>query len=308
MDQQRRAYVLAVVAVLFWATAATAFKLTLQYLAPAILVLYASLIACFCLLLILILTQRYREFGHWQARDVGRSALMGLLNPFAYYLILLEAYSRLPAQQAQPLNFVWPIVLVLMSVLLLKQLTGFVTVPAMAVSFTGVTVIATRGSLTGFQSTDPTGVALALGSTVVWALYWILSVRDARDPVNRLCLNFAFGSGYTLFYLAASGALVAPPLPGLIGAVYVGLFEMGLTFVLWLRALQLSRTTAEVSNLIYLTPFVSLLLIGIVLGEPIHPSTLIGLVLIIGGILIQQYGARRRCPAASDQGARNDQN
>lgn len=299
MEQQRRAYVLAVVAVLFWATAATAFKLSLQYLTPATLVLYASLTACLCLLLILTLTKRYRELGDWRARDIGRSALMGLLNPFAYYVILLEAYNRLPAQQAQPLNFAWPIVLVLMSVVLLKQRPGIVTIPAMALSFTGVTVIATRGSFTGFQSTDPIGVALALGSTIVWALYWVLSVRDARDPINRLCLNFAFGSAYTLFYLAASDTLVAPTLPGLLGATYVGLFEMGLTFALWLRALQLSRTAAEVSNLIYLTPFVSLLLIGIVLGESIHPSTLIGLVLIIGGILIQQYAGWRRSPTAA---------
>ncbi len=182
MEQQRRAYVLAVVAVLFWATAATAFKLSLQYLTPATLVLYASLTACLCLLLILTLTKRYRELGDWRARDIGRSALMGLLNPFAYYVILLEAYNRLPAQQAQPLNFAWPIVLVLMSVVLLKQRPGIVTIPAMALSFTGVTVIATRGSFTGFQSTDPIGVALALGSTIVWALYWVLSVRDARDP------------------------------------------------------------------------------------------------------------------------------
>ena len=67
-------------------------------------------------------------------------------------------------------------------------------------------------------------------------------------------------------------------------------FEMGLTFVFWLKALKLSRTTAQVSQLIYLTPFFSLLVIHFAVGESIYPSTLIGLVLIVIGILLQQYG------------------
>jgi drug/metabolite transporter (DMT)-like permease len=281
-------------AVLFWATAASAFKLSLQYLAPPMLLLYSSTTACLCLMVILLVTGRQRQYRAWRGADLIRSAVMGFLNPFAYYLILLEAYDRLPAQQAQPLNFVWPIVLVLLSVVVLRQRPSLWTLPAMALSFTGVVVIATRGEFTNWQSTDPVGVALALASTVIWALYWIFGIRDKHDPVNRLCLNFAFGTVFTLIFIASTDALMLPPLPGLAGAVYVGLFEMGLTFVLWLRALQLSRTTAEVSGLIYLTPFVSLMLIAGVLGESIHPSTVIGLILIVGGILVQQYAGRFR--------------
>lgn len=64
---------------------------------------------------------------------------------------------------------------------------------------------------------------------------------------------------------------------------------MGLTFVLWLFALQFSVTTAKVSNLIYLSPFLYLILIHFVVGEVILISTLIGLALIIAGIILQQY-------------------
>jgi drug/metabolite transporter (DMT)-like permease len=63
---------------------------------------------------------------------------------------------------------------------------------------------------------------------------------------------------------------------------------MGITFVLWLRALRLSRTTAQVSNLIYLSPFVSLVLIHLIVGETIMLSTITGLVFIVAGIVLQQ--------------------
>jgi drug/metabolite transporter (DMT)-like permease len=70
--------------------------------------------------------------------------------------------------------------------------------------------------------------------------------------------------------------------------LYIGTFEMGIAFVAWLRALRLSRTTAQVGQLIYLTPFLSLLAIGLVVGEPIYASTVAGLALIVGGIVLQR--------------------
>ena len=68
---------------------------------------------------------------------------------------------------------------------------------------------------------------------------------------------------------------------------------MGLTFVLWLSALQLATTTARITNLVYLTPFLSLCFLRLVIGEPIHPATAIGLALIVTSLLFQEFMARR---------------
>ena len=75
---------------------------------------------------------------------------------------------------------------------------------------------------------------------------------------------------------------------GLLGGVYIGLFEMGITFLVWLKALRCAKTTAHVVNLIYLVPFLSLLVIATVLGERILPSTIVGLVFIVTGIVLQK--------------------
>lgn len=292
MDRQTCAYLYAAATILFWSTVASAFKLSLQHLDAAELLFYASFVSLSALTAIMLIGGKLAELGAWTVRDYARSALMGFLNPFLYYLILFEAYSRLPAQEAQPLNFTWPIVLVLLAIVILRQRIGLFNLLAMALSFSGVLVISTRGDLLGLQITDGLGVTLALASTVVWALYWIYGVKDRRDPVARLCLNFVFGCLFmTLFMLVFEGWRM-PRLPGILGAVYVGLFEMGISFVLWLQALRLSRTTAQVSNLIYLTPFLSLIVIHFAVGEPIFPSTVVGLILIVTGILLQQYGGR----------------
>ena len=139
-----------------------------------------------------------------------------------------------------------------------------------------------------------TGVLLALGSSVIWALLWIYNIKDKRDEVAKLFLNFLFGVVFILIAMLLSSRLRIPSAAGIAGAAYVGLFEMGITFVLWLKALKLSRTTAQVSNLIYLSPFVSLVLIRFVVGETILISTIIGLIFIVAGIIMQQHYGRTK--------------
>jgi drug/metabolite transporter (DMT)-like permease len=63
---------------------------------------------------------------------------------------------------------------------------------------------------------------------------------------------------------------------------------MGLTFFLWIMALSLSKTTAKVGNFIYITPFLSLMIVSLVLKEKIHIATIFGLVLIVLGIVMQK--------------------
>ena len=133
---------------------------------------------------------------------------------------------------------------------------------------------------------------LAVGSSVIWALFWIFNMKDKRDEVVKLFLNFIFGFLYLLVTIIFFHKLIIPEIKGIIGVIYIGLFELGIAYILWLKALKYSETTAKVSNLIFLSPFLSLFLIKIIVREKIFVSTLIGLIFIVGGILLQQYNQR----------------
>jgi drug/metabolite transporter (DMT)-like permease len=294
VKQQTRAYLFALSAVLLWSTVASAFKLTLRYLDVLQLLLYASAASTAALLVILAAQGKLGLLRAFTVSDWLRSALLGALNPFLYYLVLFKAYDLLPAQQAQPLNYTWPITLAILSIPLLGQRIRLVSVAAVLVSFAGVLVISTRGDLRGLHVESMMGVILAVGSSVIWALYWILNLRDRRDEVARLFAGFLFGFIFTAVAALTVTGVSPPALPGLLGALYVGLFEMGITFVLWHHALRLSRTTAQVGILIYLSPFLSLVLIRFVVGEKILPATIAGLVLIVAGIVIEKLGENRR--------------
>jgi len=267
----------AVGAVLLWSTVASAFKLSLRYLTPLGLLFYASMTS-----LIVFGVLYSRKFS--LRKENLRSAYLGLINPLLYYTVLFSAYDRLPAQEAQALNYTWPLVLVLLSVPLLGKRPGVRTVLGLSIGFLGALVVATKGDLTGLNFSDPMGIALGLGSAVIWASYWLLNLRDKRHLIEKMFWNFLFGFTYVSVVLALSGGLVLPPIAGLAGAVYVGLFEMGVTFLLWYRAVE--GDMAFASNLVYLVPFLSLFFISAVVGESIAPATVLGLAMIVSGIIL----------------------
>lgn len=288
LTDQKKAYGFAVGSVLLWSTVATAFKITLRHLDFIELLLYSSAASALSLLAILAAGGKLGLLRTFSGKQVLGSALLGFLNPFLYYMVLFKAYSLLPAQLAQPLNYTWPVVLVLLSIPLLGQAVGLRSILAVLVSFLGVLIISTEGNIARLKVSSPAGVALAVGSSVIWALYWIFNLRDKRDEVAKLFLGFCFGFLYALAAWLLSSRLRLPPAAGLAGAAYVGLFEMGITFVLWLGALRLSRTTAQVGILVYFSPFLSLVFIHFILGEKILLSTVVGLVFIVAGVVVQK--------------------
>jgi drug/metabolite transporter (DMT)-like permease len=294
MSNQKKAYIYGLATVLLWSTVASAFKLSLQYLDPVQLLLYSSIVSMLVLACIVAVQGKIKVVFSYSPQQYLQSAALGFLNPFLYYIFLFKAYDLLPAQEALCLNYTWAIALVLLSIPILKQKIGIRDISATLICYSGVVIIATHGDVFSLRFSSPLGVVLALASTVIWALYWIYNTKDDRDPLAGLLLNFIFGLPFILIYcLLFSTPKVANPY-GLLGAVYIGVFEMGVTFVLWLSALKLSENTAKVGNLIFISPFLSLVFIHLFVGEKILMSTFLGLVLIVMGLIIQRVKTRKQ--------------
>ncbi len=286
-----RAYAYLAAAILGWATAASAFKFGLQHLVPTALLILSACSSCLILGMVLVATGRAHLVRQQKGSQIALSALQGLLNPFGYYGVLFQAYDRLSAQAALALNYTWPLLLVLLAVPLLGERLRGRLLLGLGMSLLGAVLVATGGSWDTWQVEDPWGVGLAVGSAGIWALYWLLNVRDGRDAVLKLFMGFVFGSGYCLALLPFQE--LRWTMAGLGWAAYIGLAEMGLTFVFWLRALELADERGSLANWVYVTPFLSLGLIAVLLREPIAPGSVLGLGLILAGNL---WGSRRGKP------------
>ncbi len=292
MRNQSKAYLLTTLVITFWATAASAFKVALKYVVPSTLLFYSIFFSTVVLGLILLARGGLKELTGFRKNTIARAAILGFLNPFLYYAVLFKAYALLPGQIAMSLNYGWPLILTLFSVPILQQQLSRSQLLAVLVSFLGAVIIATRGELTGFGDVSSSGILLAGGSTLIWACYWLFNAKDGLDPVAKLFTGFCFGLIFTTIFGLLFHGIHLPPPAAWLPLVYISLFEMSITFTLWLTALQLSSSAARIGNLIYITPFFSLLILHLVIGEKIYPATFVGLLLIVGSILFQSIKKR----------------
>ena len=290
--KRNSSYLFALVAILLWSTAGTAFKLALKGMDFIQLLVISSNVAWLVLFGFIIAKGQFKQLVGQKPGDLLRSAVNGLINPFLFYVVLLKAYSLLPAQIAQPLNYTWPVMLVLLSVPFLHQKLRLIDLGAILISFSGVLIISSQGS-NPFKTpvNEPFGIILAIGSSILWASFWIINVRDKRPEIIKIALNFFFGSLFAdlalIFFSGLPDFTIA-----LLPAAYVGLTEMAIAFVCWQIALEKSDHNAGISNMVFIAPFIALFLIHIILGEKIYWTTPAGLVFIVGGILLQQLTRR----------------
>ena len=173
--------------------------------------------------------------------------------------MLFEAYDRLPAQIAQPLNYLWAVTLALLAIPVLKQrlsLRGWIGV---AVSYAGVAVLLTRGGSAGLGRLRHRRGRAGAGQ------YRPVGRVLAADGADRRARGAAHAERLFAAATVAIGAICAATagLPAITPAnlgygAWVGLVEMGIAFLLWQRALALTTVAGRLGQLIFLSPFLSL--------------------------------------------------
>lgn len=284
-------------AVVLWSTMATAFKWALAFSSPMQLIALAATVSWVFFAARLCYRGTLSQLSHLSRLTVLRCLFLGFLNPGLFYWVLFTAYDLLPAQDAMAINYTWGLTLPFIAACFSRVLPSAVEACLALLSYMGILIIVTDGNLTSFEFENIGGVLLAIGSTVLWGLSWVINTRTVErgkvDSELALLLNFSMAVPILWAILGITGSLPSLNTGTLLGGIYVGLFEMGIAFVLWMRAMQLTDTPIRVSSLIFLAPPLSLVFIATLLEEAVAASTLAGLVLILMGLAGQQIASGR---------------
>lgn len=290
MKDNTRSVLYACIAVLSWSTVATAFKIALMHLTHFEMLLVASCTSLVIFTLLLTVQKKWKEVAELSGKQWGYFAMLGLLNPVAYYLVLFKAYDLLPAQVAQPVNYIWPIMLLVLLALFAHQPIPAKKYIGMFISLSGVALISIGTGQSEGMDLSMFGLLLAFLSSLLWAVYWMINnkFKDKTDGSVALFMSFLFGSVYLLLGAAVVGVNLHT-LPGILSGMYVGGFEMGIPFIFFGLAMRTTTNPALINQLCYLSPFMSLFFIALILGEQIVFTTYIGLALIVAGIMFNEY-------------------
>ncbi len=276
MSSTTQANLYALGAIALWATLAT-------------LGVALSQVPAFALTGLALIIGSVPTWGHWRQWRVSRAALaLGVYGLFGFHFLLFIALRHAPPVQANLVNYLWPLFIVVLAPLLLPGVRmRLAHVLASGLGFLGAGLAILGGH--SLEAAWAWGYLPAMGSALIWATFSLGSRRMAQSgkgfPTAALGL-FGLISG-----LLALGCHVwlEPPLhlglrDGLL-IVVMGLGPLGGAFLLWDRALKLGdpRTIGVLS---YLTPLASTLLLIAVTGRALTVWIGLATVLIVGAALL----------------------
>lgn len=211
--------------------------------------------------------------------------LLGVYGLFAYHLCVFLALRLAPPVEANLLNYLWPLLIVVLSPVLLRGTTLRPRHLAGALlGFSGAALLVTGGRV-AFPREGATGYALAIAAALVWSTYSLLTrrVRDfPTSDVAAFCLVSGVLSLACHVLLEASYRPTTDDLPALL---FVGLGPMGAAFYLWDRALKAGDPRA-IGTLAYLTPLASTLWLVASGQGRLTPLSFAAMGMIVGGAVV----------------------
>ena len=284
-DKMNNAYGLAAISIFLWSTVATISKLLLGSL-TSFQVLWASMpFAILFLIFISVKTGNIKHLKKYKPKDYIISVLCGIPGTFFYYVFYYSATAIMPASQAFIVNYLWPIMSVVFACIILKEKLTVRKSIAIFMSFLGV-VIVTGSDILNLEYSTIIGSVLCVFGAVSYGLFTALTRKFPYDKTLTLLLSYSVTFIFTTIINGVKGDLFVPNLLQLTGFCWNGMFTVAVGSTCWVMALA-SGKTAKISNLAYITPFLSIIWTAIFLKEPITLSAIAGLSVIVGGIFIQ---------------------
>jgi len=279
----RSGVVYAAVTVALWATLPTGLKLCVartDAFTATVLIGCCATLALFAWLAVRGKTRAiWPQFKRYPVYFI----LTGIVGLGVQQVLYLSSYTFLPASQVVVLFYLYPLLMVMLSALILKEKTTWLSVGCILTGFLGVYVLISQGTFLRIELCA--GVFITLGASFAWALFSVLLKQRAFDIEIGMFLFNLFGLIFLAVLIPVFGFSASHHPVELIGMLYLGVVPTAIAFVTWNRALTLAPTNT-CSALALVTPLLAMVIIGIVLRETFHPSYAVGMVLILGSVLL----------------------
>ena len=283
---------MALVTVLMWSTLAPAVKLTVTEIPTLEMLSITAGLSFLFLFLYNGLRGKLSLIKTMSLRTILKMAGLGFLGLFLYSALYYYGIDQLTSSEAYILNYLWPMMIVIFSGLLLHEPMTARKTTSMLLSFLGI-VILSVGSEHGSGNTV-LGILACILAAACYGLFSVLNKKEAMDQSLTMMVIWL-----TTALCAALCSLFGEPwvsVHGLswLGLVWIGVFLNAVAYLLWALAINGTDSTASIANLAYLVPLLSMIFSILFLHEPLRFRVILALLLIVGGILLQNMPSRNQ--------------
>lgn len=227
-------------------------------------------------------------------RVSGRTLLIGVYGLFGYHFLLFVGLRHAPPVEANLINYLWPLGIVVMAPLFLPAFrlrAGHYL--AAVLGFAGAAVAILGSAPNEAKGAAPNiGYLCAFASAFVWSSYSLLTRRFGNFP-SAAVGTFALVSG--LLSLVCHAVFESPVVlsrADVLLLAVLALGPLGGAFYLWDAAMK-RGDPRRIGLLSFITPLLSTSLLLTYRGQPLQASSVLAVVMIVGAALLGHWASRR---------------
>ncbi len=290
VNDKQKSYAAALFAILFWSSAFPAVKYCLDSYSPESIMLFRFLVASATLAVFAL----FKGIKPPRKKDILLFASCGFVGIFLYMWAFNTGTSLVSSGISSFIIAFAPAITLVLSILILKEKAGFNTWLGVAISCTGLVIVA-YGKSAKFELN--LGIVILTGAAFCTAAYNILQRQLLKrySPTEAISYCVWFATMFMLVFLPKLAAeFPGKPLGVNLTIVYLGVFPAAVSYFLWSFALSKAEKTVHVTNFLFLSPFSSVLLSYLWLGEHMPVISFAGGIVIIGGMVYSNLVNRRK--------------
>lgn len=275
----------AVITIIFWSLAYVFTRLALQHFSSFSLGFLRYFIASCTLIVIAIVTKMKLP----KVKDLPIFLLAGIFGFFFYMIAFNQGQKTVTASTASTIISIAPVLTALIARLVYKEKMNLLKWVAVVVEFLGVIILALMNSGLSVNS----GVIWLFMASLSLSLYNILQRKLTKEYTAIQTSAFSIFAGTILLALFIPDSIQevssAPPMQWFYVMV-LGVFSSAIAYISWAKAFEKAEQTSQVSNYMFVTPFLTSVLGFLIAGEVPDSATLIGGGIILLGIFIFNFG------------------
>ena len=289
----KKSYILAGIAIIGWSTLAPITKLLVTDLPNMQVLFISSSIAFLFLFLFNCNRKNLHILRSYTFKDIAIQAGLGTLGLFLYTSLFNFGVESLSSQDANIINYLWPLMIILFSIPILKEKLTFRKIAAVLLSFFGLLIIVTRGNFSAIEMENLAGVFACIGAAVCSGLFSVLNKKTNYNQFIGMMLFFGVTALFSGIGFLIGGNFQPLTMAQTGGLLWLGIAANAIAYLTWALALKIGET-AKISNLAYIIPFLAIILSAVLVGENVYAHSIIGLLFIILGIVIQNVKLKKQ--------------
>jgi len=293
MSPKTKGTLLVLLCVVLWAMIPPAAKIASSTLDNHQFLFFSSLISFLGLLGVTLFYKKNNEFKLYRVKDWVIAVTLGLLGTYIYYLFLYLGYAKAKGLEVLVVQYTWPVSIVVLSLILLKEKLTIKKFVSVILGFVGVIIVLTKGDLSSVHINNIEVIFLVFFGASSFALFSVLSKKVHLEPISVTTLYFFVATVASFLSMNYFSTFVWPSFMDWLPILLNGLLLNGFSYLFWLKALK----TTEASYLapfVFITPVLSAIYLVILFNEPIIFAYAVGLACVIVSGLINSLEFKKK--------------